>query len=82
MSQGNPWWGWWIIFLAFVPNITFSIWYLVVRSGRLREFATWKNMHHIKLTRLRSFLSSRQELNPTETIDFTQDMYPILPIDS
>ena len=44
IEKGKFWWGFWIIFLTFLPNLIFLVWYTIKRSRHLGKIETWKNM--------------------------------------
>ena len=44
IEKGKFWWGFWIIFLTFLPNLIFLVWYTIKRRSHLGKIETWKNM--------------------------------------
>ena len=44
IDSGNKWWGFWVIFLTFLPNIIFVVWYMIKRRRHLGKLETWRNV--------------------------------------
>ena len=44
IEKGDNWWGFWIIFLTFLPNVIFMVWYMIKRRRFAGKLETWRNM--------------------------------------